>query len=88
MQIVERRLDELKPYPQNPRVPGKAVERVAESIKQFGWRQPIVVDEETGPVHVAEGLSDEQKRAYRLADNRLNEYARWEAETDQEAVKA
>ena len=34
-----------KPYPGNPRLNDDAVPAVAESIKTFGWRQPIVVDE-------------------------------------------
>jgi DNA modification methylase len=34
----------IKPYPQNPRVNDAAVESVAKSIQEFGWRQPIVVD--------------------------------------------
>lgn len=34
----------IKPYPQNPRVNDAAVEAVARSIREFGFRQPIVVD--------------------------------------------
>jgi ParB-like chromosome segregation protein Spo0J len=38
-------LDRIKPYPQNARrIPKAAVESVAASLKEFGWRQPIVVD--------------------------------------------
>lgn len=44
MHIVEKRLDEIKPYEKNPRVNDKAVEKVAESIKTYGFQQPIVVD--------------------------------------------
>jgi hypothetical protein len=41
-----RPIDEVIPYERNPRlIPESAVKQVAESIKQFGWRQPIVVDE-------------------------------------------
>ena len=36
----------VRPYPNNPRVMRNAAEKVAESIKAFGWRQPIVVDAE------------------------------------------
>ena len=111
MKVVQRRAAELKPYPGNPRIPGQAVRLVAESIREFGWRQPIVIDEkdeiivghtrqlaafkleqEMVPVHVAEGLTEAQKRAYRLADNRLNEYATWDVEPnvhrDQRTPKA
>ena len=36
----------IKPYPGNPRkIPGKAVKQTAESIREFGWQQPLVVDE-------------------------------------------
>src|SRR5580658_8895973 len=37
----------VTPYPNNARViPASAVEKVASSIRSFGWRQPIVVDTE------------------------------------------
>jgi len=87
----------IAPYPGNPRKNDRAVEKVAASIKEFGWRQPIVVDRDMVvvvgdtrlkaalslglaevPVHVAEGLSPEQCRAYRIMDNRSNEDAEWD----------
>jgi ParB-like chromosome segregation protein Spo0J len=37
-------ISKVRPYPNNPRVMRNAAEKVAESIKAFGWRQPIVVD--------------------------------------------
>jgi ParB-like chromosome segregation protein Spo0J len=46
MKIVMMRPDELKPYERNPRVNDKAVDGVARSIQEFGFRQPIVVDSE------------------------------------------
>jgi hypothetical protein len=87
----------VRPYGRNPRtIPEAAVEKVAGSIKAFGWRQPIVVDEEgvilaghtrfkaaqlmgsaRVPVHVAEGLTVAQAKAYRLADNRVAEETDW-----------
>ena len=45
MQVEMRRLDDIKPYPDNPRHNDDAVDAVAASIKEFGFRQPIVVDE-------------------------------------------
>ena len=45
MQIELRSVNEIKPYPGNPRQNDCAVDAVVESIRQFGWRQPIVVDE-------------------------------------------
>jgi len=45
MQIAKRRTAEITPYEQNPRQNDDAVDAVARSIEQFGFRQPIVVDE-------------------------------------------
>ena len=44
MLIEDWPLAKVRPYPNNPRVLRNAAEKVAESIKAFGWRQPIVVD--------------------------------------------
>lgn len=44
MNIEQRPLSDVKPYPNNPRVNDQAVDAVAESIRQFGWRVPIVID--------------------------------------------
>ena len=44
MNIELRPLGEIKPYEKNPRLNDKAVEAVARSIREFGFRQPIVVD--------------------------------------------
>lgn len=44
MLIQDWPLGRIRPYPNNPRVLRNAAEKVAESIKAFGWRQPIVVD--------------------------------------------
>jgi ParB-like chromosome segregation protein Spo0J len=46
MQIDMRDLATLKPYPHNPRLNDHAVDAVAASIRAFGFRQPIVVDED------------------------------------------
>jgi DNA modification methylase len=97
MHVEMRRLDEIKPYENNPRHNDEAVDAVAASIKAFGFRQPLVVDEqgviivghtrykaagklgmEFVPVHVAIGLSPEQARAYRLADNQTATIATWD----------
>ena len=52
MQIINKQVKELKPYENNPRINDKAVDAVAASIKQFGFKQPIVIDK--GGVIVAE----------------------------------
>ncbi len=44
MKVEQRKLDDIKPYEHNPRDNDAAVDAVAASIKQFGFRQPIVVD--------------------------------------------
>lgn len=44
MDIVELPIDDIKPYENNPRNNTKAVSKVVESIKAYGWQQPIVVD--------------------------------------------
>src|SRR5690606_19278237 len=44
MQIETRGVSEIKPYDQNPRVNDRAVDAVAASLREFGFRQPIVID--------------------------------------------
>ena len=97
MNIVEKRLDEIRPYENNPRRNDEAVQYVAESIRQFGWKQPIVIDRdgviivghtrykaaqslglETVPCMIADDLTPEQVKAYRLADNKVGEIAGWD----------
>jgi DNA modification methylase len=97
MKVQEVAIDRVKPYPGNPRRNEQAVGKVARSLEEFGWRQPIVVDDgfvviaghtrllaaqhlghKKVPVHVAAGLSAEQVRAYRLADNRVAQEAEWD----------
>ena len=46
MQVVERSPRDLTPYPGNPRLNDAGVDAVARSIQEFGFRQPIVVDEQ------------------------------------------
>lgn len=44
MNITEKKITELKPYENNPRNNAEAVEYVANSIKEFGFKVPIVID--------------------------------------------
>lgn len=44
MQIYDKRLDEIKPYENNPRHNDNAVDAVANSIREFGFKVPIIVD--------------------------------------------
>ena len=99
MKIVEMKVADLIPYERNPRHNDEAVDYVAESIKQFGFNVPIVIDKDntvvcghtrlkaakklkikTVPCVVKEDLTEEQIRAYRLADNRSAEKATWDIE--------
>lgn len=96
MQIVEKRLDEIKPYENNPRKNDNAVPYVAESIKRYGFKVPIVIDKngvivaghtrylaslELGlknvPCIIADDLSPEEIKEFRLVDNKVSEYATW-----------
>ena len=93
-----RRLADLKPAPRNARTHSEAqILQIAASMKEFGWTNPILIDEangiiaghgralgakalgwEEGPVIVARGWSEAQKRAYVIADNRIAENAGWD----------
>lgn len=42
--IIYKKIDELKPYKNNPRKNDKAVKAVADSIKEFGFKVPIILD--------------------------------------------
>ena len=46
LEIINKKLDELKPYENNPRFNDDAVEYVANSIKEFGFKVPIVIDKD------------------------------------------
>jgi ParB-like chromosome segregation protein Spo0J len=46
MNIEDRPIGSIRPYHKNPRINDQAVDAVAASIREFGFRQPIVVDEE------------------------------------------
>lgn len=46
MEIIEKKLSEITPYENNPRKNDDAVEYVANSIREFGWKVPIVIDKD------------------------------------------
>ena len=46
MEILELPVKSIKPYKNNPRHNDKAVEFVANSLREFGWKQPIVIDDQ------------------------------------------
>lgn len=95
--IVYKSVEELIPYVNNPRDNTEAIDKVASSIKNFGFKVPIVIDGQneiiTGhtrllatkklgikevPVIIAEDLSEAQVKAFRIADNKVSEYAKWD----------
>ena len=97
MEIIMKLVSEIRPYEKNPRRNDEAVKYVAESIRQFGFKVPIVVDssgvivaghtrykaaKELGldsvPCIVADDLTEEQIKAFRLADNKVSEKAGWD----------
>ena len=97
MNVVNLSIDELKPYKNNPRFNDQAVEAVMNSIKEFGFKVPIVVDKNNVivaghtrykaskrlglkevPCIIADDLTDEQIKAFRLADNKVSELAEWD----------
>ena len=107
MNIVWMNIDNVFPYEKNPRINDDAVEFVKNSIKEFGWKQPIVVDDkkiiiaghtrlkaakELGikevPVLIASDLTEEQVRAYRLADNKTAEMAEWDFDLLNDEISA
>lgn len=98
MKIEERLLDHIEPYSKNAKKhPKKQIEKIAASIEEFGFNQPIVVDKE-GVIIVGHGrylaalylgrekapvlqidIDEDKAKAYRLADNKLNE-SDWDME--------
>lgn len=97
MQVVEKKINDIKPYEKNPRKNDNAVDAVANSIREFGFKSPVVIDKDNVivcghtrykaaqklglgvvPCVVADDLTDEQIKAYRLADNKVAELAEWD----------
>lgn len=96
LKIIYRKIEEIKEYENNPRNNEEAVEKVAESIRQFGFKVPIIIDEdnviiaghtrklaakelglEEVPCICVNDLSEEQIKAFRLADNKVAEFSSW-----------
>jgi len=97
--VTRESVDAIIPYTNNPKEhPDEQVQKIASSIKNYGWDQPIVVDGENEiikghgrlqaaqllgleevPVITRTDLSDAEKRASRIADNKTAESA-WDDE--------
>lgn len=97
MRILNISTDKLIPYENNPRNNDAAVQYVANSIREFGFKVPLVIDREnvvitghtrlkaakllglgTVPCIRADDLSDEQVKAFRIADNSVADVAEWD----------
>ena len=97
--ITTKNITDIFPYENNPRKNDKAVNAVAASIKEFGFKVPIVIDKngvivaghtrykaakkldlKEIPCIVADDLTEDQIRAFRLADNNVGEIADWDFE--------
>lgn len=92
-------INKLIPYINNPRLNDGAVDKVASSIKNFGFKNPIIIDKdneiiaghtrlkaarklglEEVPTIKVEDLTDNQIKAFRIADNKTSEFAEWDME--------
>ena len=99
MEIIYKKTEELKEYENNPRNNEEAVDYVANSIKEFGFKNPIILSKDNViiaghtrlkaakklgikevPCIMADDLTDEQVKAFRLADNKVGEIAEWDLE--------
>lgn len=97
MLIEMRAVESIIPYANNPRRNNDGIDAVAKSLQEYGWRQPIVVDDAgvivvghtrfkaaqhlgmtEVPVHIATGLTTEQIKAYRIADNQTATLSAWD----------
>lgn len=106
-QIVVLPISGITPYHNNPRKNDDAVQYVARSIREYGFKQPIVVDKNQViiaghtrwkaaqllgltevPVIVADDLSEDQAKQYRLADNKVAELAVWDFSALEEELGA
>ena len=109
-QVVYQDISQIHPYENNPRNNEAAVEPVAQSIKRFGFRVPILIDGkgtiiaghtryeaakrlgmDKVPCIRVDDLTDEQIRAYRIADNKVAEASSWNDDVlraEMDALKA
>ena len=97
MNVISKKISEIKTYENNPRRNDGAVDYVVNSIEEFGFRVPIVIDRSgvivcghtrykaakklklaEVPCIVADDLTEEQIRAFRLADNRVAAFSEWD----------
>lgn len=99
IKIIEKDINELVPYENNARINDKAVDIVANSIKEFGFKNPCIIDKNNVliaghtrvlackklgitkvPCIVADDLTEDQIKAFRIADNSSAQIAEWDME--------
>lgn len=97
MNVIDLPISEIIPYENNPRINDGAVDAVAASIREFGFKVPVIVDKNNilvaghtrlkaakklglgkVPVIRADDLTEEQIKAFRIADNKTGELAEWD----------
>jgi len=96
--IEIKSVDDLIPYDRNPKIhPDTQIDQLANSIREWGWTMPILIDENDQiiaghgrlfaakklgisevPCTRAEGWTEQQKKAYVIADNKLAENGEWD----------
>ena len=100
MEIIYKKINELKPYENNSRTHDESqIKQICESIKEYGWTNPVLIDEKgmiiaghgrvlgaqklgikEVPCIVLSGLTEAQKKAYVIADNKMALNAGWNEE--------
>ena len=97
MNIIKMKVEDLIPYVNNPRNNENAVDKVASSIAEFGFKNPIFIDKNNVVVNghtrllaskklglkevpciVINDITDTQIKAFRIADNKVAEYSKWD----------
>lgn len=103
--IKNVQLKDIKPYEKNARNNKNSIEKVTQSIKEFGFKVPIVLDKDNVivcghtryeaakklkmaavPCVIADDLTENQIKAYRLADNKVAEFSTWDMDLLQDEL--
>lgn len=99
MEIIYKNINDLEEYENNPRENESAIKYVKNSIQKFGFRNPVIIDQNNVivcghtrvksakllgmtevPCIMVDDLTEEEINAFRLADNKVAEFAEWDIE--------